>query len=56
MKLISAPTVLMTNFGIQPAGFWRSHFTIIPVWDNVKGMNTPTAYRGINCSVSPSNT
>ncbi|MNI86657.1 hypothetical protein D3C73_1437670 [compost metagenome] len=44
----------MINFGSQPGGFSRFHFTIMPVCDKVKGMNTPTAYSGIKCSVLPS--
>ncbi|MNQ97085.1 hypothetical protein D3C85_1127160 [compost metagenome] len=53
MKLIMAPSKLTVNFSSQPFGFSLIHFINIPVWASVKGINTPTAYSGISCSVCP---
>ncbi|MNR41845.1 hypothetical protein D3C85_1602850 [compost metagenome] len=54
IRLIKAPVVLVIHLSTQPLGFSRSHLSIMPVWDRVNGMNTPTAYSGIRCSVCPS--
>ncbi|MNM98715.1 hypothetical protein D3C81_1112530 [compost metagenome] len=56
IKLIRAPMLLMISLAIQPLGFSRTHLKIMPVWERVNGMNTPTAYSGIRCSVCPLNT
>lgn len=45
----------MIIFAIQPSGFSLIHFKHIPVCERVNGINTPTAYKGMRCSVCPLN-
>ncbi|MNV81010.1 hypothetical protein D3C71_1746470 [compost metagenome] len=55
VRVVSIPMVLTTNFVLHPAGFSLYQRIIIPSWDRVNGINTPTAYSGMRLVVSPWN-